>query len=174
MTRPFELRDEVEIHDSAFVAPNATLVGRVRVEAQASIWFGVVIRAEHDTVLVGARSNIQDGAVVHVDAGFPVHIGEDVTVGHRAVIHGATVESGSVVGIGAILLNGARIGAGSLVAAGALVPEGKEYPANSLLMGSPAKVVRELTAADRERMSLGVAHYLEFGTAYAQRLGELL
>ena len=174
MKPSLELRDDVEIHDSAFVAPNATLVGRIRVESQASIWFGVVIRAEHDTVVVGARSNVQDGAVIHVDAGYPVRIGEDVTVGHRAVIHGATVESGSVIGIGAIVLNGARIGPGSLVAAGALVPEGKEYPGNSLLMGSPAKVVRELTQADRERMRTGVAHYLEFGAAYARRLGDLL
>jgi carbonic anhydrase/acetyltransferase-like protein (isoleucine patch superfamily) len=173
MNSAFELHDEIEIHDTAFVAPNATVTGRVRVGPQASIWFGVVIRAEHDSVVIGPRSNIQDGAVIHVDEGFPVLLGEDVTVGHRAVIHGATIESGCVIGIGAIVLNGAHIGPGSMVAAGALVPEGKVFPGNSLVMGVPAKVVRTLTPADQERMRLGVTHYLEFGAAYARRFDEL-
>lgn len=174
MLRSYDLRDDVEIDDTAFVAPNATVMGRVRVAAQASIWFGAVIRAEQEGVVIGPRSNIQDGAVIHVDKGFPVHIAEDVTVGHRAVVHGATLESGCVVGIGAIVLNGARIGAHSIVAAGSLIPEGKEYPPNSLLLGTPAKVVRELTPTERDRMRQGVSHYLEYAEAYGRRLGELL
>jgi carbonic anhydrase/acetyltransferase-like protein (isoleucine patch superfamily) len=171
---PFELPDNVIIHETAFIAPNATVLGNVSVGAYASIWFGAVVRAEVAQVTIGARSNIQDGAVVHVDEGFSVLIGENVTVGHRAVIHGATVEDNCIVGIGAILLNGSHVGRNSIVAAGALLPEGKSYPPNSLLMGVPAQVARTLTPEQAERVAGGAEHYVTYGAAYAKRLGDLL
>jgi carbonic anhydrase/acetyltransferase-like protein (isoleucine patch superfamily) len=174
MAEMFELPDNVNIHESAFVAPNATVLGNVTIGAEASVWFGAVIRAEVSTVTIGARSNVQDGAIVHVDEGFPVVIGENVTVGHRAVVHGATVEDNCIVGIGAILLNGSRIGRNSIVGAGALVPEGKEFPPNSLLMGMPARVVRELSPEQAARVAGGAEHYVTYGAAYARRLGDLI
>ena len=173
-TDEFEIPDEVAIDDTAFVAPNATVLGRVTIGPQASVWFGAVIRAEQATVTIGARSNVQDGAIVHVDEGFPVTIGADVTIGHRAVVHGCTIENDCLIGIGAILLNGCHIGEGSLVGAGALVPEGKSYPPHSLLVGVPARVVRTLEAAEIARMRAGGEHYVQYGAAYARRLGELL
>jgi carbonic anhydrase/acetyltransferase-like protein (isoleucine patch superfamily) len=174
MAESFELQDNVFIHDTAFVAPNATVIGNVRIEAHASVWFQAVIRAEQDTVTIGERSNIQDGTIVHVDEGNPVVIGKNVTVGHRAVIHGATVEDNCIVGIGAILLNGSRVGANSIVGAGALVPEGKSYPPNSVLMGIPAKVVKTLTDEQAARVAAGADHYVMFGAAYARKLGDLI
>lgn len=174
MDPAFELPDNLQIDDTAFVAPNATVLGNVRIAAHASVWFGAVIRAEQATVEIGERSNVQDLAVVHVDAGFPVKIGRNVTVGHRAVVHGATVDDDCIVGIGAILLNGSHIGARSIVGAGALVPEGKSFPPNSLLMGIPARVVRELSEEEAARVGRGADHYVSYGAAYARRLGELL
>lgn len=174
MTDPIELPDNVSIHETAFVAPNATVLGNVTVGQAASIWFGAVVRAEMDTITIGDRSNIQDGAIVHVDEGFPVRIGRNVTVGHRAVIHGATVEDNCLIGIGAVLLNGSSIGANSIVGAGALVPEGKHYPPNSLLIGMPARVARTLSEDEVARVASGADHYVAFGAAYARRLGELL
>ncbi|HEY9720931.1 MAG TPA: gamma carbonic anhydrase family protein [Oscillatoriaceae cyanobacterium] len=170
----FELNDQTDIHETAFVAPNATVLGNVRIDAHASVWFGAVIRAEMASVVIGERSNIQDGAIVHVDEGFPANVGRSVTVGHRAVIHGATVEDNCLIGIGAILLNGCRIREGSIVAAGALVPEGRDFPPNSLIMGMPAKVVKTLDPDQAERIKHGAEHYVEYGAAYAARLGELL
>lgn len=170
----FELPDAVAISETAFIAPNATVVGRVAIGERASVWFNAVIRAEAESISIGADSNVQDGAVLHVDAGFPVNIGERVTIGHRAVVHGATIADDVIVGIGAILLNGSQVGAGSIVAAGALLPEGRSYPPNSLLMGAPAKVVRELGPAERERIRAGASHYVAYGAAYAAKVGELL
>lgn len=171
MASASELPDNVVIDPTAFVAPNATIHGNVRIGAQASVWFGAVIRAESDQVTIGERSNVQDGAIIHVDAGFPATLGREVTVGHRAVVHGATVEDGCIVGIGAILLNGAHIGANSIVAAGALVGEGKRFPPNSMLMGIPAKLVRTLTDEEAARVARGAQHYVDYGAAYAARLG---
>lgn len=174
MDPDFQLPDNVDIHETAFIAPNATVLGDVRIGAHASVWFGAVIRAELARVEIGERSNVQDGAIMHVDDGFPATLGKNVTVGHRAVIHGATVEDDCIIGIGAILLNGAYIGANSIVAAGALVPEGKRFPPNSLLMGVPAKVARTLTPEEAARVSHGADHYVTYGAAYARRLGELI
>ena len=170
----FEVPNNVKIAETAFVAPNATVVGNVVVEAHASVWFNAVVRAELDTVTIGERANVQDGAVIHVDEGFPVKLGKNVTVGHRAVVHGATVDDNCIVGIGAILLNGCRIGANSIVGAGALVPEGKEFPPNSLLIGVPARVARTITPEQAERIAEGADHYVSFGAAYARKLGELI
>lgn len=127
-----------------WVAPSADLIGRVRIADEASVWFGAVLRGDNEWIEVGARSNIQDGAVLHTDMGCPLVIGEDCTIGHRAVLHGCILGAGTLIGMGATVLNRARIGRGSLVGAGALVTEGKDFPDFSLIVGAPAKVVRTL------------------------------
>jgi carbonic anhydrase/acetyltransferase-like protein (isoleucine patch superfamily) len=170
----FEVPNNVTLHETAFVAPNATVVGNVTIGAHASVWFNAVVRAELDHVTIGERANVQDGAVIHVDEGFPVKLGKNVTVGHRAVVHGATVDENCIVGIGAILLNGCHIGANSIVGAGALVPEGKSFPPNSLLIGVPARVAREITPEQALRITEGADHYVAFGAGYARKLGELI
>lgn len=128
-----------------FIAPDARLIGNVVVEDEASIWFGAVLRAEFERIHIGRRCNVQDGVVMHVDPGFPLTLGPDVSVGHRAIVHGCTVEEGSVVGMGSTILNGAVIGRNSLVGANALVTKGIVFPPRSMILGAPAKRVRELT-----------------------------
>ena len=149
------------IHDLAFVCGNVTLKPR------ASVWPFVVIRGDTERVEVGEDSNIQDGTVVHTDRGFPTIIGDRVGIGHRAVIHGAVIESDSLIGMGAILLNGVRVGSGSIVAAGAVCREGMEIPPNSMVMGVPARVVRETTAAERERIRDTVETYVRLQSEHA-------
>jgi len=127
-----------------YVAYDATLAGSIILENEANIWFGVVIRADNDQVHIGEATNIQDGSVLHCDPGFPLTLGRNVTVGHKAMLHGCSIGDGTLIGINSVILNGARVGAGSLVGANSLVPEGKEIPPGVLAMGSPAKVVREL------------------------------
>ena len=131
--------------DHHFVAHDATLVGSIILENEVNIWFGVVIRADNDRVHIGEATNIQEGSVLHCDPGFPLTIGKRVTVGHKVMLHGCSVGDGSLIGINSVVLNGAKIGAGSLIGANSLVPEGKEIPPGVLAIGSPAKVVRELT-----------------------------
>ncbi|AXT85941.1 gamma carbonic anhydrase family protein [Aeromicrobium sp. A1-2] len=133
-----------QVSDTAWVAPNATLAGSVVIGDGASIWYGAVLRADNEPITIGARSNVQDNCAFHVDKGMPVVLGEDVSVGHGAIIHGATIGDGVLVGMGAIIMNGAVIGAGSLIAAGALVSEGVVIPPRSLVAGVPGKVRREL------------------------------
>jgi carbonic anhydrase/acetyltransferase-like protein (isoleucine patch superfamily) len=130
---------------TAFVAREATLVGEVVLGEQASVWFGAVLRGDNEPIRVGARSNVQEGAVLHADPGYPLTLGEQVTVGHQAMLHGCTVGDGALIGIQAVVLNGAVIGAGSLVGAGAVVTERKVFPEKSLILGAPAKVVRQLS-----------------------------
>lgn len=154
------------VHDDAFVAPGATLIGAVTVGAQASVWFGAVVRADGDRITIGERSNIQDGCVMHADPGFPAVVGDDVTVGHAAVLHGCTVEAGSLIGMGSRVLNGARIGAGSLVAAGAVVLEGTDVPPGSLVAGVPAKVRRPLTDEERAQLLTNGRSYVELAQEY--------
>jgi hypothetical protein len=137
-----------QVDPEAWVAPNATLIGQVRLAARASVWYSATLRAEAEPIDIGAGSNIQDGVTVHVDPGFPVRVGAGVTVGHNAVLHGCTIEDGVLIGMGANVLNGAVVGAGSLVAAGAVVPQGMEVPPRSLVAGVPGKVRRELTDAE--------------------------
>ena len=148
------------VPDGAWVASNATLVGDVHLSEGASVWYGAVLRADGDRVVVGADSNIQDGAVLHADPDLPVTVGRRVSVGHRAVLHGCTVEDDVLVGMGALVLNGARIGAGSLVAAGAVVPQGVEVPPNSLVAGVPGKVRRETTEHERRDIVENALSYL--------------
>ncbi len=146
---------------SAWVAPSASVVGRVTLGEDASIWDGAVLRADNDGITLGARSNVQENSVLHTDIGLPLVIGDDVTVGHQVMLHGCTIGDGTLVGIQSIVLNGARIGRRCLVGAGSLVTEGKEFPDGVLIMGRPAKVVRELTADEQVRLAASAAHYVE-------------
>lgn len=155
------------VHETAFVAATATLIGAVVVEAGASLWYGVVARADLATITIGAGSNIQDGSVLHTDPGLHLRVGGDVTVGHCAMLHGCTVEDGALIGIGARILNGAVIGAGSIVAAGALVVEGAVIPPGSMVMGIPGKVVRVLDPEQAGHGAASAAHYRELALRHA-------
>ncbi|MEU5051706.1 gamma carbonic anhydrase family protein [Streptomyces sp. NPDC021096] len=161
-----------EIDPAAFVAPTSVVAGDVTLAADTSVWYGAVLRADCGPITLGAGSNIQDNCTVHVDPGFPVTVGERVTVGHNAVLHGCTVEDDVLIGMGATVLNGARIGAGSLVAAQALVPQGMQVPPGSLVAGVPAKVRRELTAEELEHIRLNAVMYLELVKAHREALAE--
>ena len=143
-----------------WVAPDAHVIGRVRLGADVGIWFGAVLRGDGEQLGVGERTNIQEGAMLHADPGFPLRIGADVTVGHHAIMHGCVVGAGALIGMGATVLNGARIGAGCLVGANALVTEGKDFPDNSLIVGAPAKAVRTLDGAAADRLRASALHYV--------------
>ena len=146
--------------DRFWVAPDAHVIGRVRLGADVGIWFGAVLRGDGEPLEVGERTNIQEGAMLHADPGFPLMIGPDVTVGHHAILHGCTVGAGTLIGMGATVLNGARIGAGCIVGANALVTENKEFPDNSLVVGAPAKAVRTLDGAAAEKLRASALHYV--------------
>ena len=148
------------IHPTAFIAPSADVLGDVRLGEESSVWYQCVLRADMEPITIGARTNIQDLTMVHVDEGVPCTIGADVGVGHRAILHGCTVEDGCLIGMGAILLNHVHVGAGSLVGAGALVTEGTRIPPGSLVLGAPGRVVRPVDDALRARMRGTIAHYL--------------
>lgn len=155
-----------QLGERVFVAPGARLIGRCRLGDDASVWFNAVLRGDLEAIEIGARSNVQDGAVLHTDFGFPCLVAEDVTIGHGAIVHGASIGRGALIGMGAVVLTGARVGERALVAAGALVPEGKEIPPGWLAMGVPARPVRELTAEELERMERGTRHYVEAKDRY--------
>ena len=156
------LGDRVPAVDpAAFIAPSAVVVGDVRLGPRASVWYGAVLRADAESIIVGADSNVQDGSTLHSDPGFPLVLGERVTVGHRVVLHGARVDDDVLVGMGAVVMNGAHIGSGSIVAAGAVVTEGAEVPAGSLVAGVPAKVVKELGDAAVERIRANAVSYTD-------------
>jgi len=156
--------------DDHFIAPDATLIGGVRLGRGASVWFGVVIRGDNDWITIGAHSNIQDGAILHTDHGIELVIGERVTVGHRAMLHGCTIGDRSLIGIGSTLLNHARIGSDSVVGAHSLVTEGKAFPDGVLVMGSPAKVVRELDADERAMLRSSADIYVAQSARYRKEL----
>jgi len=159
-----------ELGAGVWVAESAQVIGRVTLEDEVSIWFNAVLRGDSDHLTIGAGSNIQDGSVLHADAGMPLTLGRNVTVGHQAMLHGCTVGDNALIGIGAVVLNGARIGANCLVGAGSLVTEGKAFPDGSLIMGSPAKVVRELTPQQIQGLAMSAAHYVRNGRRYAEEL----
>jgi carbonic anhydrase/acetyltransferase-like protein (isoleucine patch superfamily) len=165
--------DAPEIDASAFVADSANLIGKVTVEPNASVWFGVTIRGDNERITIGENSNIQEGTVMHTDMGFPLTVGKNVTVGHQAMLHGCTIGDNALVGIQAVILNGAKIGKGCLVGAGALVTEGKEFPDNSLILGSPAKVVRTLSEEELQRLSANSAHYVARGQRFKAELKKI-
>lgn len=150
-----------KIDSSAWVAESATVIGQVEMGPGSSVWFGAVVRGDNDLIRIGARSNVQECAVLHVDAGGKLEIGEDVTIGHQAMLHGCHIGDGSLIGIQSVVLDGARIGRHCLVGAGSLVTGGKAFPDGSLIMGVPAKVVRPLTAEQIEGLRHGAAHYVE-------------
>jgi carbonic anhydrase/acetyltransferase-like protein (isoleucine patch superfamily) len=160
-----------EIADDAFVAAGATVVGATRLAADGSIWYGAVVRADGDRIVIGERSNVQDGCVLHADPGFPVEIGTGVSVGHGAVVHGCTVEDDVLIGMGAVVLNGARVGAGSIIAAGAVVLEGTSVPAGSLVAGVPGKVRRTLTEDEVDGNRGNAQRYVARAQEYAARAG---
>lgn len=153
-----------------WIAPDATLIGSVRVGDEASVWFGTVIRGDNELIELGARVNIQELCVLHTDPGYPMTIGPDCTVGHKAMLHGCTIGPNSLIGMGATVLNGARIGANSLVGAGALITEGKEFPDNSLIVGAPGKVIRTLDTAAVARIHGTAAHYVRNWRRFAAGL----
>lgn len=148
-----------DIDPDAWVAPDANVIGACTLAAGASVWFGATLRGDVERIVVGAGSNVQENCVLHTDLGFPLVIGADCTIGHKAMLHGCTIGDGSLVGMGATVLNGARIGRGCLIGAGALVPEGREVPDGSLVMGMPGKVVRALDEAARAGLLVSAAHY---------------
>ena len=165
------LKTKLAVDATAFVAPNAVLIGEVTVGAESSIWYGVAVRGDMEPILIGNQTNVQDGGVVHVDVGMPVTIGNNVSIGHRAVVHGCVVDDGCLIGMGAILLSGSRVGAGALVAAGALVREGVVVPPRVLFAGVPGKVLRDLTPEEAARVAANSMSYVEYTRRY--RTGEL-
>ncbi len=153
--------DRPDIHPDAWVADNAQVMGRVRLAQDASVWYGAVLRGDNDTITIGCASNVQDGSVLHTDHGLPLVLGDQVTIGHLVMLHGCTIGDGTLVGIGSVVLNGARIGRHCIVGAGALVTEGKQFPDGVLIVGSPAKVVRELTPEQIAGLDQMALHYVE-------------
>jgi Carbonic anhydrases/acetyltransferases, isoleucine patch superfamily len=158
------------IDQAAFIAANATLIGDVQLAEAVSIWYGAILRGDLSPIVIGRRSNIQDGAILHGDPGQPTLIGEEVTIGHRAVIHSAHIEGGCLIGIGAVLLSGVTIGAGSMVGAGAVVT--RSVPPRSLAAGIPAKVIRTLTEEEVKQLRLHAQHYVDLALQHASCLGQ--
>jgi len=161
------------IAPTAWVADSAQVIGNVELGDGASVWFGAVLRGDNERLTVGAGTNIQDGTVVHSDHGFPVTLGANVTVGHQVMLHGCSVGDGSLIGIQAVVLNGAKIGRNCLVGAGSLVTEGKEFPDGSMIMGTPAKVVRQLTPEQIGALQQGAPHYVANARRYRTGLKKL-
>jgi carbonic anhydrase/acetyltransferase-like protein (isoleucine patch superfamily) len=162
-----------QISASAWVADSAEVMGRVELAEDASVWFGVVIRGDTETIRVGKRSNIQDMSVLHADVGMPLVVGEGVTVGHKVMLHGCTIGDNSLIGIGAVVLNGAKIGKNCLVGAGALVTEGKEFADGSMILGSPARVIRQLTPEQIEGLRQSAQHYVKNANLYRTGLKKM-
>jgi carbonic anhydrase/acetyltransferase-like protein (isoleucine patch superfamily) len=162
--------DKPIVPASAYVAPEATVIGKVTLGEQVSIWPRAVLRGDNDSIRIGAGSNVQDGAVLHVDPGYPLIIGADVTIGHQAMLHGCTIGDGSLVGIQAVVMNGAIIGQDCLIGAAALVPEGKTYGDRKLIIGAPAKVSRDLTDEDIEKMRRAAPGYVKRQELYKKSL----
>ena len=149
------------LEERAWYAPNATLIGKILLCEESSVWFGAILRGDNELITIGKRSNVQDLAVMHTDPGFPLTLGEDCTIGHQAMLHGCTVGNGTLIGIGAIVLNGAKIGNECLIGAGAMVPEGMVIPDRSLVLGLPGKVKRELSEEEVARIRRTAATYVE-------------
>lgn len=159
--------------DRVFIAPDAHVIGDIALHEDVGIWFGAVLRGDNERITIGERSNIQEGAMLHTDMGFPLHVGADCTIGHHAILHGCTIGEGSLIGMGATILNGARIGKHCLVGANALVTEGKEFPDYALIVGAPAKLVRTLDAEAAERLKQSAASYVVNARRFAAGLTRL-
>ncbi|GAA0679547.1 carbonic anhydrase/acetyltransferase-like protein (isoleucine patch superfamily) [Sphingomonas insulae] len=158
------------LEDDVYIAPGAHVIGRVLLRHRASVWFGAVLRGDNDPIVIGADSNVQDGAMIHADPGVPTSIGSGVTIGHHAIVHGATIGDNSLIGMGATILNNAVIGADSIVGANALVTEGKTFPDGSLIVGAPARVLRALTDAEIAGLRLSAATYVANARRFATGL----
>jgi carbonic anhydrase/acetyltransferase-like protein (isoleucine patch superfamily) len=165
--------DAPTIAASAYVAPNATVLGKAVLADNSSVWFGATLRGDNETISIGAGSNVQDGAVLHTDPGFPLRVGAHVSIGHQAMLHGCTVGDGSLIGIQAVVMNAAVIGKGCLVGAGAVITERKVFADGTLILGAPAKVVRDLTAEERENLLKVAANYATRGAYYRNHLQQL-
>jgi len=150
-----------EVAESAWIADSAQVMGRVSIGPDASVWFGTVVRGDTESITIGEGSNIQDASVLHADMGKPLVVGRNVTVGHQVMLHGCTIGDESLIGIGAVVLNGARIGKNCLVGAGSLVTEGKEFPDGSMIIGSPAKAIRQLSPEQIEGLRQSAKHYID-------------
>jgi carbonic anhydrase/acetyltransferase-like protein (isoleucine patch superfamily) len=162
--------DSPSVAASCYIAPNAMVIGRVVLAENSSVWFGATLRGDNETIGIGADSNVQDGAVLHTDPGFPLSVGTQVSIGHQAMLHGCVVGDGSLIGIQSVVLNGAVIGKGCLVGAGALLTERKVFADGSLIIGAPAKVVRELSAAERDNLIKVAENYASRGSYYRTHL----
>jgi carbonic anhydrase/acetyltransferase-like protein (isoleucine patch superfamily) len=156
------------VEPTAFVAPDAVVVGDVAIGGEASVWFGAVIRGDSEAIRIGRQTNVQDGCILHADAGYPCTLGDRVTLGHGAIVHGAMVEDDCLIGMRAVVMNGARIGRGTIVAVGSIVTEGTQVPPGSVVIGQPAKVKREVTERDRERIRHAAEHYVAAAKVYRE------
>jgi carbonic anhydrase/acetyltransferase-like protein (isoleucine patch superfamily) len=156
-----------------WIAPDAHVIGKVRLHEDVGIWFGAVLRGDNELIEIGARSNIQEGAMLHTDMGFPLVVGADCTIGHHAILHGCTIGENSLIGMGATILNGVKIGKNCLVGANALVTEGKEFPDNSLIVGSPARAIRTLDAEAAKKLTLSALGYVRNWKRFAAELKRL-
>jgi len=156
-----------------WIAPNATVIGKVRLKLDASIWFGAVLRGDNEWIEIGENSNVQDNSTCHTDLGFPLTIGKDCTIGHNVILHGCTIEDGALVGMGSIVMNGARIGRGSVIGAGSVITEGKQFPEHSLIIGSPARVVRTLEPEQVTKMGSAAKFYVRNGTRFKKGLKKI-
>lgn len=161
------------IDPTAYITDSATLIGQVQVQARASVWFNVTIRGDNEPIVIGEGSNVQEGSVLHADPGFPLTLGKHVTIGHMAMVHGCTIGDGTLIGIQAVVLNGARIGKNCVVGAGALVTEGKEFPDGSMIVGSPARVVRQLTPEQIDGLRHSAQHYMDNARRYRNGLKKI-
>ncbi len=159
-----------QIGEGVWIAPDANIIGKIVLEAGANVWFGVTLRGDNEEIRVGAGSNVQENCVLHTDMGFPLTIGANCTIGHKAMLHGCIIGAGSLIGMGTTILNGAKIGRGCLIGAGALITEGKEIPDGSLVMGAPGKVVRMLDEAARERLLKSAEGYRRNAARFAKGL----
>jgi carbonic anhydrase/acetyltransferase-like protein (isoleucine patch superfamily) len=165
--------DAPQIDPSAWVADSASLIGKVTLGANATVWYGVTLRGDNERITIGPDSNVQEGTVMHTDMGYPLTLGTGVSIGHMAMLHGCTVGDGALIGIQAVIMNGAKIGKGCLVGAGALVTEGKEFPDNTLILGSPAKAVRTLAEGDLARLREIADGYVARGKLYREQLKKI-
>jgi len=158
---------------SYFIADTADVIGKIRLKSQASVWFGAVLRGDNEWIEIGEGSNVQDNCTCHTDKGFPLTIGKNCTVGHNVILHGCTIEDGALIGMGSIVMNGARIGKNSIVGAGSVITEGKEFPENSLIIGSPARVIRTLSAEQVTAMGSAARFYAANGPRFKQGMKKI-
>ena len=166
-------KDQPIVDGDFYVAENATVLGKVKLCKDSSVWFGATLRGDTELITIGERSNVQDGSVLHTDIGFPLDIGKDVTIGHKVMLHGCTIGDGSLIGINAVVLNGAKIGKGCLIGANALVTEGMEIPDGSLVMGSPGKIKGELNEDQKMGLIMSAHHYVENSKRFINELEKL-